>query len=601
MVRLLALFIFSILLLIPLKAYSGNGPPANDLCDDAQGPLSVPSTTAGTTVDATFDDVGFCGTSNTAPGVWYTVIGTGNTITLSTCEADSDGSADYDTKISVFCTGCDILNCVGGNDDSPNCGFPDFHSTFSFCSEAGVEYQILVHGFSSATGNFALDITEGSSCSGAVSCEPPFEGEVEKVYRQTDVCFEENNDGDLNPNGTQRISEDCVETSGEACEGPCSSSRPCVGGFCQVDNDSDGSFSEDCTECPGGTEPGTLLPEIGPIFQLNPVLKRNGRVASYNPGQYYAVSTVMTTEELDTLWIFENYHQCENNERDISQLNPRWNRGGGNVLLVLEESGVLIEVLNSKSDEITVDSFPDLASVHLEDVPDGSILHVYVKFKPGRKHQSLPTFPDNMCMNFNTAMRGAEIPPLCTPNSINCCSDHGGLGCDDPNCEAIVCSINPDCCNVAWNSVCRELAEDYCSISLESTPQTAKANLILGDGPPWLPAACNNTGTCLNFEPCNLSECGGGGGCRSLFEDTGGLGICMGLAGLFCIDFTDCPGGQSDCAEDEVCIINTCCPGPECLPIGLSCPSTGAASSSAESSSGPTFDSPSSTTNDTKQ
>ena len=64
---------------------------------------------------------------------------------------------------------------------------------------------------------------------------------------------EKNNDGDLNLDGTQKISEDCRETSGE-----------------QIDNDSDGSFSEDCTECPGGTEPGTLLTHVGNIFQVDP-------------------------------------------------------------------------------------------------------------------------------------------------------------------------------------------------------------------------------------------------------------------------------------------------------------------------------------------
>jgi hypothetical protein len=51
--------------------FGPEGVPPNDLCANAQV-VAVPSSTAGTTVDATFDGVGTCGTSNTAPGVWYT-------------------------------------------------------------------------------------------------------------------------------------------------------------------------------------------------------------------------------------------------------------------------------------------------------------------------------------------------------------------------------------------------------------------------------------------------------------------------------------------------------------------------------------------------
>jgi len=40
------------------------------------------------------------------------VIGTGNTMTASTCD-----QADYDTKISVFCGDCVDKICVAGNDD----------------------------------------------------------------------------------------------------------------------------------------------------------------------------------------------------------------------------------------------------------------------------------------------------------------------------------------------------------------------------------------------------------------------------------------------------------------------------------------------------
>jgi len=139
--------------------------PANDLCADAIGPLAVPSTTAGTTVGATIDNLvaPFCGTGVTSPGVWYTVMGTGNTMTVSTCNL-----ASYDNKISVYCADCALLICVGGIDDALGCGLT---SEISFCSVAGAEYKVLVHGFGGASGTFNLTITDdGIPCAGAVGC-----------------------------------------------------------------------------------------------------------------------------------------------------------------------------------------------------------------------------------------------------------------------------------------------------------------------------------------------------------------------------------------------------------------------------------------------
>ena len=71
---------------------------------------------------------------------------------------------EYDTKISVYCNGCIDPVCVVGNDD--NCaGFGGLLSTVNWCSEAGTEYLILVHGFGSATGGFDLSVfDDGGAC-----------------------------------------------------------------------------------------------------------------------------------------------------------------------------------------------------------------------------------------------------------------------------------------------------------------------------------------------------------------------------------------------------------------------------------------------------
>ena len=60
---------------------------------------------------------------------------------------------------------------MDGLDDSPNCG--GFTTELSWCSQAGAEYLILVHGFASATGDFTLSLSEdGVPCNANVLCLP---------------------------------------------------------------------------------------------------------------------------------------------------------------------------------------------------------------------------------------------------------------------------------------------------------------------------------------------------------------------------------------------------------------------------------------------
>lgn len=130
-----------------------------DVCEDAIGPLAVPSVTPGSTTGATADeppDID-CGTTVTAPGVWYTVVGTGNTMSASTCQGG--GGAGYDTKISVYCADCETKECIGGNDDDSACGL-DFSSTVAWPTQAGATYDVFVHGFGAATGDFDLAILD---------------------------------------------------------------------------------------------------------------------------------------------------------------------------------------------------------------------------------------------------------------------------------------------------------------------------------------------------------------------------------------------------------------------------------------------------------
>ncbi|MSR62714.1 MAG: hypothetical protein EXS08_09765 [Planctomycetes bacterium] len=147
-------------------------PPANDECTAAIALGLPPASVTFDTTLATDDIAAPCGVfSGPFSNVWYTVTGTGNTITATTCSA---GTSHPDTKISVFCGDCLAPVCVTGNDDDFACGFNPFFSTVSWCSQAGVNYLVTVGGFGSGqVGVVQLDVTDGGvPCTATVQCLP---------------------------------------------------------------------------------------------------------------------------------------------------------------------------------------------------------------------------------------------------------------------------------------------------------------------------------------------------------------------------------------------------------------------------------------------
>jgi len=151
-------------------SYAGDDTVCDDVnCeaaqDDCEGAISldIPSVTIGNNIGAQMGNTPDCGTSIT-PGVWYSIIGTGTTVTASTCNA-----ADYDTKITVYCGGCDDPLCIDGVDDTAGCA--NFSTEVSWCAKAGAEYLILIHGFAGDEGNFTLTMSEnGVECEPTVDC-----------------------------------------------------------------------------------------------------------------------------------------------------------------------------------------------------------------------------------------------------------------------------------------------------------------------------------------------------------------------------------------------------------------------------------------------
>ncbi|MCK4660445.1 MAG: hypothetical protein KAV82_13065 [Phycisphaerae bacterium] len=201
--------------------------PDNDTCDTAE--MIEMIGTSGSVISnntlAEDDATPYCGTSSPGHGMWYVVVGTGTTMTMTTCSENTD----FDTKIQVFCD-CGPMVCVGGNDDDHTCEYSSFQSTGSWCSEAEQLYFVQVGGYSTAVGTFELIVSEnGVDCSPPVNCTPtlgacclPDGGCLETTASECDAMGGEALEigtaclGDLNENGHD-----------DACEdGPCEDCGP---------------------------------------------------------------------------------------------------------------------------------------------------------------------------------------------------------------------------------------------------------------------------------------------------------------------------------------------------------------------------------------
>lgn len=234
------------MLLLFAFAETAGAQPANDLCDNALGPLAVPSNTIGTTTSATLDNsFPFCGDGISAGGVWYSVIGTGNTMQATTC--DGNVNTTFDTQLNVYCS-CNVMTCVAGNDDGSPTGmnpFPDCviaetgsivnrASTVRWCSEPNAVYLILVQGFFGAAGDFGLIVSDDGVACGPPTAECDMDGDG--------LTNEEDNCPDTANPGQENLDSDDF---GDACD-----NCPTVISSNQRDSDGDG-LGDACDACPG--------------------------------------------------------------------------------------------------------------------------------------------------------------------------------------------------------------------------------------------------------------------------------------------------------------------------------------------------------------
>ena len=147
--------------------------PINDTCDNAITIACGQSIIDSTIYASTFENPGFCATDlSTAPGMWYTFVGTGDQVNITTCSPNTN----YDTKLGLFEGPCSALVCIDGNDDDFTCPSGGLQSSINnFITTPGVEYLIYVSGFGGGTGVFELTL----------ECAPPCEISNATVGAQT--------------------------------------------------------------------------------------------------------------------------------------------------------------------------------------------------------------------------------------------------------------------------------------------------------------------------------------------------------------------------------------------------------------------------------
>jgi len=129
----------------------GVTPPANDNCTDAI-PIACGDSVSSSNFGANTELAGMCSLDSDARTVFYTIVGDGSVITLST----ANPGTDFDTEISVYSTTSDCTDvvCVGNNDDAVG-----LSSIFGFPSVPGTTYIIAVAGFSNNQGFFELSVS----------------------------------------------------------------------------------------------------------------------------------------------------------------------------------------------------------------------------------------------------------------------------------------------------------------------------------------------------------------------------------------------------------------------------------------------------------
>ena len=169
--------------------------------------------------------------------------------------------------------------------------------------------------------------------------------------------------------------------------------------------------------------------------------------------------------------------------------------------------------------------------------------------------------------HFGGAIADGSIAGVC-PSPGNCCTGHGGLGCDDFACCSFICDIDDWCCTISWDAECAGLAISACDSSVcgPGGCGPGAGNCCEGNGTPGCEdvscckSVCAQDAFCCDtewdFECANAAA----GICGSLC----GEDACANAAGLCC------QVHPSNGCENATCCNKVCAQNPSCCTDGWS-------------------------------
>lgn len=170
--------------------------PSNDVCSGAERirPNGLPTFGSITNATGDFDSTNFCFYTFDAPSVWYSLLGTGEVVSVTTCSPE----LNFDSALSVSAGTCTNQQCIA------SAAFNDFGCTSTFRSAArvvfrtdpGVNYFIVVEGlYSASRGPFDLPASTivhvgNDGCTNAVLLQPNSTvlGTITNATGENNVC-----------------------------------------------------------------------------------------------------------------------------------------------------------------------------------------------------------------------------------------------------------------------------------------------------------------------------------------------------------------------------------------------------------------------------
>ena len=146
---------------------------------------------------------------------------------------------------------------------------------------------------------------------------------------------------------------------------------------------------------------------------------------------------------------------------------------------------------------------------------------------------------DSICVgeaNSNCAACGAAGNNQCGNTTAPCCAAHDTPSCSDPGCCAIVCAMDPFCCNNLWDGICADEAIANCA-----TCGAASTSCSNGAG-----ACCtaHPTPYCNNPACCNIVCSVDPFCCNNQWD-----GICAGEALVVCPACSSTAPSNDECAN----------------------------------------------------